>query len=1143
MSRGFKILYWAGASAVLFLALILALAVTLPRIVDSARLKETIKTEIASQIKGDFDFQKAELTILPSLSVVLQQVSLNIPETAQVSLDTIRVYPRLLPLIIGNIELDKIVIDNPDFSLSLPQKSARRQEEEKPLNLSASLETIQTELSLVLAAIPGLDIGLQQGTLRFFSGDAQVLLVENIDAEFKIRDQGLFTTISSFTALHENEKIFAKIEHLKGSIQYSEQSFAITVDDLNLSSPQIQLSGIFKFDRTVPHASLDIASQKTDITKVREVLPVFINALYGDLPVVREIFDIIRGGTVSQASLHVKGESPADLAVFEYMVFQAHVKDGEVLLPDFGLDLRGVTGDISIAGGVLEGKNLQAKLGHTTGSGGTLKLELAQKKTTPFHLDLDLDADLSEIPPLMTKLVPNKQILEYLSLVENLEGTGLGRLTMGESLESLSTRVVINKISGQVNYKPIPYPITVNGGRIVIDGLKVESFNLQGKVGKSTFSNYSSRMSFEDEPTINVETGTFQVVLDEIFPWLTTNEKLTQELKNIKNISGIADITVKNIKGSPLQPADLEYELEGTLKNIALTATTLPGALNIKSGSAEIVPDKIILIDLHGALLDTTLTSSGVLQNFINGKTNAELIITNAEIGAELYSWFTEQIKIPKEYQFRTPLLVSRAAVKWTRQELLDLQGDFSIKNGPIFSLDIMLNPDELVLRNFSLKNGDEEANIKLDMKKREIGAEFQGSLSKRTIEKILLYKDIDHDAWLKGDIKFHINMDDFASSSATGNIDGGDFIIPLKHDKFIMLESYSLSASDKTLTLDSATAGFLNKKFLINGAAILNQDRLSMDFDVSTETIELDKILETLRDKEEEKEIEEEEEHGAGKPWDLALGANINIQAESLLYNGYTWKPFESLITFENSSLGIEVVKANLCNLSTPGKVLLHDGKISLDFQMEAADQEFSEILICLEGGEQQMTGLLDLTASISGQGTKDTLVKSLKGDLQYSAKDGYIYQDAQAAKLLSLLNVTDMFKGKIPDLGVEGFHYDSLIVKGVMENGVLAIDPAKLEAPIMEIVASGSIDLPQKKVNLQVLVAPLQTVNKIQNMLPIIKQIFPSSIAAVPVEVSGDFSNIKVRTLSMSALSGRVFDIMVDALSTPVRMLEEKK
>ncbi len=91
------------------------------------------------------------------------------------------------------------------------------------------------------------------------------------------------------------------------------------------------------------------------------------------------------------------------------------------------------------------------------------------------------------------------------------------------------------------------------------------------------------------------------------------------------------------------------------------------------------------------------------------------------------------------------------------------------------------------------------------------------------------------------------------------------------------------------------------------------------------------------------------------------------------------------------------------------------------------------------------------------------------------------------------------------------------------------------------MEIAANGTIDIPGKKVNLQVLIAPLQTVNKLQKMLPVISTILPSSIAAVPVEVSGDFSDIKVRTLSMSAIGTRVFDIMMDGLSTPVRALEE--
>ncbi len=278
MGIGFKKLYWVGAGAVFLLLLLLALAVIVPRIVDSAWLKSTIQAQVAKQVKGEFTFQKAELVILPHPAVSLQQVSLNIPETAQVSLVTLRVYPRLLPLLIGNIELDKIVIDNPDFSLPLHEKSAKKQEEEKPFNLNTFLETVSTKLSPVLAAIPDLDIVLEKGTLRLFSGDVQVFLGTDINGEFKISATGLSATISSFTALHENEKIIAKVENLKGNIQYSEQISAITVDDISLSYPQVQVSGIFKFDKTAPHARLDITSQKTDITKVREVLPVFINS-------------------------------------------------------------------------------------------------------------------------------------------------------------------------------------------------------------------------------------------------------------------------------------------------------------------------------------------------------------------------------------------------------------------------------------------------------------------------------------------------------------------------------------------------------------------------------------------------------------------------------------------------------------------------------------------------------------------------------------------------------------------------------------------------------------------------------------------------------------------------------------------------
>jgi uncharacterized protein YhdP len=380
--------------------------------------------------------------------------------------------------------------------------------------------------------------------------------------------------------------------------------------------------------------------------------------------------------------------------------------------------------------------------------------------------------------------------------------------------------------------------------------------------------------------------------------------------------------------------------------------------------------------------------------------------------------------------------------------------------------------------------------------------------------------------------------MDSPATSVASGKLDGGDFIFPWKPGKPLLLDSFSLAAIDKTVKLNSAKAEFEGNTYKVSGQAALTRERLSMDFDVITDTIELEKILGALP-KENEKNTEANQR--VGKSWDLAVETLVNFHADSLQFKNYTWNFFESKITLEENTLNLEVLKAELCNISMPGQILFRDGQISTDFSMLAEDQKLKEVLICLEGGEKQMTGLLNLNARISGQGSRETLINSLQGDLQLSTKKGYIYRDARAAKLLSILNVTDMFRGKIPDLSTEGFHYDSLVIKGTMEKGILAIEPAKLAAPIMEIAGSGTVNIPEEKVDLHFLVAPLQTVNKIQKNLPVIRQISPSSIIALPVEVKGDFSDIKVRTLSMTSIPTRVFNIMMDVLSTPVRVLDK--
>ena len=105
----------------------------------------------------------------------------------------------------------------------------------------------------------------------------------------------------------------------------------------------------------------------------------------------------------------------------------------------------------------------------------------------------------------------------------------------------------------------------------------------------------------------------------------------------------------------------------------------------------------------------------------------------------------------------------------------------------------------------------------------------------------------------MKGDINFQIDMDSFASSSAAGKLDGGDFIFPWKTEKPILLDSFSLFAAEKTLKLNSFQAQFENKNYAINWEASLVEEGLTMDFDVRTDTVELNKILAAIKEEDEQ--------------------------------------------------------------------------------------------------------------------------------------------------------------------------------------------------------------------------------------------------------------------------------------------------
>ena len=113
---------------------------------------------------------------------------------------------------------------------------------------------------------------------------------------------------------------------------------------------------------------------------------------------------------------------------------------------------------------------------------------------------------------------------------------------------------------------------------------------------------------------------------------------------------------------------------------------------------------------------------------------------------------------------------------------------------------------------------------------------------------------------------------------------------------------------------------------------------------------------------------------------------------------------------------------------------------------------------------------------------------------------------------------------------------------IKGKLQNNTFTFTEAILEGPAMNIVWQGSIDIAQEKVNLEVLVSPLKTVDSIVGAIPIIRGITGGILIAVPVAVRGDLANPEVVPLSPGAVGGRIFDIMKNTLQAPVKLITPK-
>ena len=185
-------------------------------------------------------------------------------------------------------------------------------------------------------------------------------------------------------------------------------------------------------------------------------------------------------------------------------------------------------------------------------------------------------------------------------------------------------------------------------------------------------------------------------------------------------------------------------------------------------------------------------------------------------------------------------------------------------------------------------------------------------------------------------------------------------------------------------------------------------------------------------------------------------------------------------------------------------------------------------------------MSGSYDMSSKFAGEGKSDELIDSINGDLQFHAGEGRIYKGGVLAKIFAVLNFTEIFRGKLPDLVQGGFAYKSIEGTAAIQGSTLHIDKTVIDGSSMTIVGSGKVDLASTLVELELLLAPLKTVDYFIKKTPLVRDIFKGSLISIPVKVTGEYSSPEVTYIPTSGVSSSLSNIMKNSLQTPYEIIE---
>ncbi len=944
------------------------------------------------------------------------------------------------------------------------------------------------------------------------------------------------------------------------SLTVRDDLFQLDIDSLEFSEPQLKLQGVYSY--YLPAGSLekfvkiDLKGADIDLTNLRQKLL----DLVGSNIVTKNVTGIVQNGFASSAAYYFDAPIPA-FADIENMLIEVDIERADIHLEHVPVDLQDARGKIRIKDGDLTGWDITTNVLDSKGQNGSFLMGLG-RDNWGLEVDVDIDANLAELPLFLRRIIHHPDVAAELQLV-SMTGRADGHLSLGQDLRDFSIVVDVDRFDhAKIRYDRLSWPITPQAGKLHVTDTGASWQNLAVNVGNHILKETSGTVDWS-LANIPFEFTSLSGVFDNntLLAELRSHPTLQRPLDTVvTTIVGSTEL-VGTIKGNFFSPAEYIYDFDTTLKDMSVLSPRLPVNLALDTAHIRITDKTININETTGMVLGDSLQLSGNLQHDIWLKWTGDLTF-NGDIDQTVMNWVISEEMLAESLKLNTPVLLHNLRLRWQDDDLF-VEGEIEPENSSSRLNFRVERNSEIVTGEFNISHKGKEAKIRFfnEPTKNNYDLFINGTLPGQALTDILVDPFIQFET-MSGKVNIHVGLPDGETPPSmvfNGNLALTDLYLLIDHkrNKSHTL-SFSLIGKDNTLNIEKldilydADSLFSEGQFIHEGwSGHLNIDMQSPAINTDTVKEIADNLATFIYDRLGVKRGTTASPSRYNLFSTLSFNfANFTVplgevsSEQSLDGKKKTYQfpitPLKGRYNFNNTNSSLQIEDSMVCGLELAAFLTWYgDTETSKTVSVQTPADTTVELRDFLE--------CFNSTAIIDGPMTFQAKANTRKGNVtnaHFSLKSegGFIYKFVAVAKAISVLNL----KGWSGSIWQKGYYYNQIELTGVIDNNVLKISKLFIDGDGVDIVGKGTFDLTKMEYDMVFYVVPFSSISNFITRVPIVGRLLGGKegrIISVPVKVTGYSADPQVSVMDVGEIGEATGRWIWDTVTIPFAWTSDDK